>query len=98
MWARKGRVNEKNGVNHNTNGTLTGLGVSSIQTGGSYCSIDEYSCQCDPQGTRGRGGDMTWGGAIGSGLGGVGIGTNKGSPSRDGLAAGTNGIGIVEDG
>jgi len=30
-------------------GTLTGSGVSSIGTGGSYCSIDEYSCQCNPK-------------------------------------------------
>jgi len=40
-------------------GTLTGSGVSSIGTGGTYCSIDEYSCRCDPQGTRGSDGDIT---------------------------------------
>jgi len=38
-------------------GILTGSGVSSIWTGGLYCSIDEYSCQCNPQGTKGSGGD-----------------------------------------
>ena len=50
-------------------GTLIGSGISSIGTGSSYCSIDEYSCRCDPQGTRGSGGDVTWGGSIGNGLG-----------------------------
>ena len=50
-------------------GMLTGLGVSSIGTGGSYCSIDKYSHQCDPQGTKGSGGDAIWGGSIGGGLG-----------------------------
>jgi len=51
------------------NGMLTGSGVSSIGAGGSYCSIDEYSCQCDPQGTKGSGGDATRGGSTGGGLG-----------------------------
>jgi len=41
------------------NGMLTGSGVSSIQMGGSYCSIDEYCCRCDSQGTRGSSGDAT---------------------------------------
>jgi len=50
-------------------GMLTGSGVSSIGTGGSYCSIDEYCRRCDPQGTRGSGGDTTQGGSIGGGLG-----------------------------
>jgi len=50
-------------------GTLIGSGVSSIGTGGSYCSIDEYSCQCDPQGTRGSSGEATQGGSTGGGLG-----------------------------
>jgi len=45
--------------------TLTGSGVSSIGTGGSYCSIDKYCCRCDPQGTKGSGGDATWGGSTG---------------------------------
>jgi len=49
-------------------GTLTGSGVSSIGTIGSYCSIDEYSCRCDPQGTRGSGGDATRGGSTNGGL------------------------------
>ena len=38
---------------------LTGSGVSSIGTGGSYCSMDEYSHRCDPQGTKGSGGVTT---------------------------------------
>jgi len=50
-------------------GILTGLGVSSIGIGGLYCSIDEYSRRCNPQGTRGSGGDATQGGSIGGGLG-----------------------------
>ena len=55
-------------------GMLTGSGVSSIGTGGLYCSIDEYSHRCDPHGTRGSGGNATWGGStrgdsIGGGLG-----------------------------
>ena len=49
-------------------GMLTGSGVSSIGTGGSYCSIDEYSCRCDPQGTRGSGGDATRGDSAGGRL------------------------------
>jgi len=49
-------------------GTLTGLGVSSIGTSGLYCSIDKYSHQCDPQGTRGSGGDVTWDGSTGDRL------------------------------
>jgi len=43
-------------------GMLMGSGVSSIGTCSSYCSIDEYSHQCNPQGTRGSGGDMAQGG------------------------------------
>jgi len=49
--------------------TLTGSGVSFIGTGDSYCSIDEYWRRCDPQGTRGSGGDATWGNSTGGGLG-----------------------------
>jgi len=49
-------------------GMLTGSGVSSIGISGLYCSIDEYSHRCDPHGTRGSGGDATWGGSMGNGL------------------------------
>jgi len=45
--------------------TLTRSGVSFISTGGSYCSIDEYCHRCNPQGTKGSGGDATWGGSTG---------------------------------
>ena len=49
-------------------GMLIGSGVSSIGISGSYCSIDEYSRQCDPHGTRGSGGDATRGGSTSGGL------------------------------
>jgi len=49
--------------------TLTGLGVLFIGAGDSYCSIDEYCHRCDPQGTRGSGGDVTWGDSMIGGLG-----------------------------
>ena len=65
-------------------GILTGLGVSSIITGGSYCSIDEYCHRCDPQGTRGSGGDATQGGSTGGGLRGAGIMTNGDGFTRGG--------------
>jgi len=56
------------GVSDGGKSTLTGLGVSSIGAGGSYCSIDKYCCRCDPQGTKGSGGDAIRGGSTG-GLG-----------------------------
>jgi len=68
-----------------------GSGVSSIGTGGSYCSIDEYSLRCDPHGTRGSGGDATRGGCSGGGLGGVGM---KGGAKGDGSTRG----GVVDFG
>jgi len=39
-------------------GSLTIMGV------GSYCSINEYCHQCDPQGTKGSGGVSMWGGDL----------------------------------
>jgi len=45
------------------------MGLSTIMGGGSYCSIDEYSHRCDPQGTKGSGGDTTQGGSTGGRLG-----------------------------
>jgi len=71
-------------------GTLIGSGVSSIRTGGSYCSIDEYSCRCDPQGTKGSGGEVIWDGSIGSGLGGIGMGANGNGFMRGGKLTGTS--------
>ena len=70
------------------NGMLTGSGVSSIGTGGSYCSIDEYSRRCNPQGTRGSGGDATRGGSTDGGLGGVGM---NGGANGDGFTRGGDG-------
>ena len=75
------------GVSDWGRGTLTGLGVLSIGTGGSYCSIDEYCCQCEPQGTKGSGGDAIWGGSTG-GLGGIGM---NGGANGDGSTRGGNG-------
>jgi len=49
------------GVSDWGNGMLTGSLV--LVGGGSYCSIDEYCHQCDPQGTKGRGGDIAQGGS-----------------------------------
>jgi len=65
-------------------GTLAGSGVLSIGTGGSYCSIDEYSHRCVLQGTRGSGGDAFQGGSTGGGLGGMGIETNGDRSMRGG--------------
>jgi len=59
-----------------------------IMDGGSYCSMDEYSCQCDPQGTRGSGGVATRGGSTDGGLGGVGI---NGGANGDGSTRGGDG-------
>ena len=70
-------------------GMLIGSGVSFIGMGGLYCSIDKYSCQCIPQGTRGSGGDSTHGGSTDGGLGGVGI---NGGANGDGSTRGGNGI------
>jgi len=89
--------------NDGGSGMLTGSGVSSIGTGGSYCSIDEYSHQCDPQGTRGSGGDAAQGGSTGGGLGGMGNGINGNSSTRGGISgmtgvSGMTSVGRDEDG
>jgi len=65
-------------------GTLMGSGVSFIGAGGLYCSIDKYCRQCDPQGTKGSGGDAIRGGSTGDGLGGLGIETNGDGSTRGG--------------
>jgi len=72
------------GVSDWGRGILTGLGVSSIGTGGLYCSIDEYCHRCDPQGTRGSGGDATQGDSMIGGLGWVGIWMNSDGSTRGG--------------
>jgi len=50
-------LNGGDGVSDWGNGIL--MGLSTITGGGSYCSIDEYCHQGDPQGTKGSGGDAT---------------------------------------
>jgi len=77
------------------NGMLMGSSVSSIRIGSLYCSIDEYSCQCDPQGTRGSSGDATWGGSTSSGLGGRGMGTNGKGSMSGGMFKTTGGSGMT---
>ena len=76
---------------------MIGSGVSSIGTGGSYCSIDEYCCQCDPQGTRGSGGDATRGGSTGGRLTLVVAGANGDGSTRggDGTLGTTSGNGMT---
>ena len=78
-------LNGGDGVSDWGRSMFAGLGVSFIGTGGSYCSIDEYWRRCDPQGTKGSGGDATWGGST-SKLGGVGMngGANGDGSARDG--------------
>jgi len=77
--------------NDGGSGMLTGSGVSSIGSSGLYCSIDEYSCQCDPQGTRGSGGNATWGGPASGGLGGMGNGMNGEGSTSGAINAGVTG-------
>ena len=79
------------GVSDGGKSMWVGSGVSFIGTGGSYCSIDEYSLRCDPHGTRGSGGDTTRGGCSGGGLGGIGM---NGGANGDGSTRG----GVVDSG
>jgi len=69
----------------------TGEGVLLIGTGEWYCSIDEYSCRCNPQGAKGSDGVVTRGGSRGGGLG-VGM---TGGANGDGSTRGGGGIGMV---
>jgi len=86
-------LNGGDGVSDWGNGTSTGSSV--IIGGGSYCSMDEYSRRCDPQGTRGSGGVAARGGSTSGGLGGVG--TNGGA-NDDGSTRGGNGtLGTMGD-
>jgi len=79
-------LNGGDGVIDGGKSMWVGSGVSSIGTGGSYCSIDEYSLRCDPHGTRGSGGVTIRGGCCSDGgLGGVGMnGGAKGDGSTRG--------------
>ena len=81
------------GVSDGGKSIWVGSGVSSIGTGGSYCSIDEYSLRCDPHGTRGSGGDVACGGCSGGELGGVG--TNGGANGDGSMRGGVVGFGIT---
>jgi len=78
----------------------TGEDVLLIGTGEWYCSIDEYSRRCDPQGAKGSGGVATRGGSRGGGSGGVGMngGANGDGSVRGGGAmtgVGVDSIGMV---
>jgi len=80
-------LNGGDGVSDWGKSIWVGSGVSSIGTGGSYCSIDEYSLRCDPHGTKGSGGDATRCGCSDGGLGGVGMngGANGDGSTRGGV-------------
>jgi len=71
-----------------------GEGVLLIGTGGWYCSIDEYSRRCDPQGCKGSGGVATRGGSRGGGPGGVGM---NGGANGDGSTRGSDGTMVGAD-
>jgi len=79
------------GVSDGGKSIWVGSGVSSIGTGGSYCSIDEYSLRCDPHGTRGSGGDVTRGGCSGGEL----VGMNGGVNGDGSIRGGVVGFGIT---
>ena len=83
------------GVSDGGNGVSVGSLL--ILGGSSYCSIDEYCCRCDPQGTKGSGGDTTWGGSTGGGLTLVGTWTNGDRSTRggDGTLGTTGGSGMT---
>ena len=82
------RGNDDDGSAGSCDDDATGEGVFLIGTGDWYCSMDEYSCRCDPQGARGSGGVATQGGSRGSGSGGVGI---NGGANGDGSIRGGGG-------
>ena len=95
------RGDDDDGAAGSCDDDATGVGVSLIGTGGWYCSIDEYSRRCDPQGARGSGGIATQGGFRGGGSGGVGMngGANGDGSTRGGggtmTGADVDGIGIT---
>ena len=70
----------------------TGEGVLLIGTSEWYCSIDEYSRRCNPQGAKGNGGVATQGSSRGGGPGGIGM---TGGANGDGSTRGGGGIGMV---
>jgi len=73
----------------------TGEGVLLIGTGGWYCSIDEYSRRCNPQGAKGSGGVIARGDLTSGGLGGVGVngGANGNGSIKGGSGATVGGGG-----
>jgi len=94
------RGNDDDGSAGSCDDDATGEGVSFIGTGGWYCSMDEYSRRCDPQGARGSGGVAMRGGSRGRGSGGVGMdgGANGDGSTRGGGAmtgVDVDGIGMV---
>jgi len=96
------RGNDDDGSTGSCDDDATGEGVSLIGTDGWYCSMDEYSRRCDPQGVRGSGGVATRCGSRGGGSRGLGTngGANGDGSTRGGgggamTGADVNGIGIV---
>ena len=95
------RGNDDDGSAGSCDDDAIGEGVLLIGTGGWYCSIDEYSRRCDPQGTRSSGGVATRGGSRGGGPGGVRTngGANGDGSTRGGggvmTGADVNGIGMI---
>jgi len=75
--------------------TLTRSGILFIGTGGSYCSIDEYCRRCDPQGTKGSGGDATWGGSMGGEWVSSWVNGDGSTSGSDGTLGITGGSGIT---
>jgi len=73
------------------------MGSSMIIGGGLYCSMDEYSRRCNPQGMRGSGGVATRGGFTDSGLRGEGTETKGDRSMRggDGSLGTTSGSGMT---
>jgi len=88
------------------------MGSSMFMGGGSYCSIDEYCCRCNPQGIKGsggvmtrRGGDEVRGSSSSGGLGGASIGANGDGSTMGGDSTlgttggkGTTSLGRDDDG
>jgi len=91
------RGNDDDGSTGSCDDDTTGEGVLLIGTGEWYCSIDEYSRRCDPQGTKGSDGVATQGGSRDDRPGGVGM---NGGANGDGSTRGGGGAvtGVDVDG
>jgi len=79
------RGNDDDGSAGSCDDDATGEGVSLIGTGGWYCSMDEYSRRCNPQGAKGSGGVATRGDSRGGRSGGIGM---TGGANGDGSTMG----------